>query len=661
MDIKQRIDELKRIINEANHDYHTLDNPKISDYEYDRLLSELNKLEEQYPEYKTSDSPTNKIGSAVLDAFEKVQHEYKMMSLSNVFNEEELRSFYERIEKEVTGFSVISELKIDGLAVNIKYVDGVFVQASTRGDGITGENITENVRTIKSLPLVLSEKVSITVRGEIFMPHRSFNKLNEKRLENDEPLFANPRNAAAGTIRQLDSKIVSSRGLDLFVYTLVEPDQKITSQEEALKYLQHLGFKVNPHYKTHQTITSLLEQIKKYDGMRRTLPYDIDGVVIKVNEFKYHDRIGETVKFPKWATAYKFEAEKQETELIDITFQIGRTGVVTPVAELKPVLVSGSTISRATLHNEDYIKEKDIRIKDFVWIHKAGEIIPEVLNVNLDKRTNQKPFKMIETCPVCGEKLIRKEGEADHFCVNLDCPGRNINQMVHFASRGAMDIEGLGEKVIYTLHEFGFLNQISDIYNLHKNQDELMTIPGFGEKKVQKLLEAIERSKDMPLDRVLFGLGIKHVGAKVSKMLVKQFETIENLMNATYEDLMAIHEIGEMIALSVVEYFDNEANKRHIEYLRELGLKMAFSKQEVVEHELNNKTVVLTGKLENYSRDQAASILESLGAKMSSSVSSKTDLVIAGSDAGSKLKKARDLGIKVIDENEFMKLVNNET
>ncbi len=653
MNIKQRIDELVSMINQANEDYHTKDQPTMSDFEYDRLLKELIELENTYPEYKSNDSPTLKIGGVVLDGFKKVTHQVPMMSLSNVFNEDELRAFDERIRKVVKDFSYVSELKIDGLAVSLIYKKGKFTQAATRGNGTIGEDVTENVRTIKSLPLTLNEEIDIEVRGEIFMPHKSFKKANEERLNNNEPLFANPRNAAAGTIRQLDSKIVSKRNLDLFVYTIVNANDYVNTQAEALDFLKKLGFKVNPNHALLHDLDTLISKIKDYDVLRKTLPYDTDGVVIKVNAFDLYDFIGYTAKSPKWATAYKFEAEKMETVLKNITFQIGRTGVVTPVAELEPVFISGSQVARATLHNEDYIKAKDIRIGDYVLVHKAGEIIPEVISVIKEKRKDQKPFIMIDTCPVCGSHLERKQGEADYFCVNLECPGKNMNQLIHFASRVAMDIDTLGEKVVEVLHDLGYVSQIPDIYKLHAYKEPLKDLPGFGDKKIDKLLEAIENSKKQPLEKLIFGLGIKHVGQKVAKTLVKHYPTIDSLIEATYDDLLSIHEIGEMIAQSITSYFKEPKHIEMIEELKSLGLTMETEIRETLDHEFNGKTLVLTGKLETFSRDQAQAIIEKLGGKVASSVSSKTDYVVAGEDAGSKLKKALELNITVLTEEAF--------
>ncbi|MDX9691452.1 MAG: NAD-dependent DNA ligase LigA [Acholeplasmataceae bacterium] len=658
MDIKNRIQELIKIINQANYAYHTLDNPTITDQAYDAYFKELVELESTYPEYKQIDSPTEKVGGVVLDGFDKVTHQVPMMSLSNVFNTAELRQFDERIKKVVSNYTYVSELKIDGLAVSLVYEKGFFKRAATRGNGLVGEDVTNNVKTIKSIPLKLNESIDIEVRGEIYMPHQSFKKANEERLENNEALFANPRNAAAGTIRQLDSSVVAKRQLDCFIYTIVNQKEYAHTQKEALNYLRHLGFKVNPNDQHLNSIDQLILQIENYDHLRKELPYDTDGVVIKVNEFDIYDRIGYTAKSPKWATAYKFQAEQVETIIKGITFQIGRTGVITPVAELEPVLVSGSKVSRATLHNEDYIKTKDIRINDTVLVHKAGEIIPEVIEVVLSNRTNQEKFKMIDTCSVCQSKLIRKTGEADYYCSNQACPGRNVYSLIHFASRVAMDIDTLGEKVVETLHDLGFLNTISDIYHLHKFKDENKELPGFGDKKVDKLIEAIELSKHQSLDKLLFGLGIKHVGAKVAKTLIKHYPSIDELKQASFEDLNQIKDIGEMIARSIVDYFNDEQNLQLLEELKRLGINMIHEQENHIEHLFNQKTFVLTGKLEIYTRDEASDIIEKLGGKVSSSVSVKTDYVLAGEDAGSKLKKANELGVKVIDEQTFKVMID---
>ncbi len=659
MDIKSKIDALRTSIETANYAYHTLDQPTISDREYDMLLKELMELEAAYPEYDDIASPSKKVGGIILDSFEKVTHKTPMLSLSNVFDEAELTQFYNRILKVVTTPVFTTELKIDGLAVSLTYEKGKLIKAATRGNGTVGEDITHNVKTIKSLPLTLKEPLDIEVRGEIYMSHESFKKANEERLNQGEPLFANPRNAAAGTIRQLDSSVVAKRNLSIFLYTIVDAKKYVKTQYEALQLLKTLKLPVNPHYHQIKTLETLIKQVSDYDVLRKTLAYDTDGVVIKLDDFSLYELVGYTAKSPKFATAYKFEPEKAESIIKGITFQIGRTGVITPVAELEPVFISGSLVSRATLHNEDYIHKKDIRIGDYVWIHKAAEIIPEVISVITQKRDQQQPFEMINKCPVCGSDLLRKEGEADYYCTNPVCEGKNIYGLIHFASKGAMDIESLGEKVVEQLHEFGYLNQITDIYHLSQYKDQLTELPGFGKKKVENLLQAIEESKKISFDRLLFGLGIKHVGAKVAKTLVKQFETIDQLIKATDETLTNTPDIGPMISKEVTTYFSNEKHLETIEHLRQLGLTLSYQKQEVKIHEFNEKVFVLTGKLETLSREQATAMIEALGGKVTSSVSAKTNFVLAGEDAGSKLKKANDLGIQILDEKTFMEYIHD--
>ncbi len=657
MDIKSKIEHLRHQIEEANIAYHTLDQPVISDYTYDVMLKELIQLETDYPEYADPTSPTQKIGGYTLDKFEKVTHTVPMMSLSNIFNQEELNKFIERIET-MTTTRYVAELKIDGLAVSLTYVDGIFTKAATRGNGLIGEDISHNVKTIKSLPLKLKEPLTIEVRGEIFMPHKSFEKLNELRAKNEEPLFANPRNAAAGTMRQLDSQIVADRALDMFVYAIVEPLQYTKTHMEALELLKKLGFKVNPHATMIENPLQAWNVIQHFDELRKTLPYDTDGAVIKVNDYSLYDLIGYTAKSPKWATAYKFQAEIVETQIKSITFQVGRTGVITPVAEFEPVIVSGTTVSRATLHNEDYIQLKDIRIGDTVRIHKAGEIIPEVIDVVLSERKDQQPFNMIESCPVCGAALVRLEGEADHFCTNDQCEAKQIGQLIHFSSRVAMDIDSLGEKVVETLYEKGYIKTITDIYQLHEHQEALKQLPGFGDKKVDKLLDAIEQSKHQPFHKVLFGLGIKHIGAKVAKILVNYFKTIDAMIEAHIEEIQNIHEIGPEIANSIFQYLKQDKHIAEIQALKEYGLCFEVEATTIKEHAFNGKTFVLTGKLESFSRDQASEIIESLGGKVTSSVSKQTDYVLAGSDAGSKLKKAETLGVKILDEKTFKDMIH---
>jgi len=682
MDVRKKIEELVEIINKANYEYHTLDAPVISDFTYDMYLKELIELEEKYPEYKLENSPSLKVGGKVLKEFKKVVHDKAMLSLSNVFNEEEIKLFYEKIKKEVDDFSIITELKIDGLAVNIKYIDGKFSQASTRGDGIIGEDVSLNVKTIKSLPLILNEKLTIEVRGEIFMPHKSFNKINKIRLENGEKLFLNPRNAAAGTIRQLDSKIVSKRNLDIFIYTLIDAEKHVDKQSDVLKFLNKLGFKVNPHYHVCTSFEEIIEQIKNYDQIRKKLDYDTDGVVLKVNEIKNYDQIGNTAKGPKWATAYKFSPDITETRIKEIKFQVGRTGIITPIAVFDPVLISGSKVSKATLHNYDYIKNKDIRINDYVYLRKAGEIIPEVINVNFEKRNLQEPFKMIEKCPACGFSL--KEKYPAYYCLNDDCSEKVLKKIIHFASRSAMNIEGLGKKNIESLFNHNFLNNIVDIYELKnkyddilkmKNEDKLMRknllkkgkklneddifLKGIDEESLKKIILQIEKSKTNHPSKLLFALGISEVGAGISKLLLNNFEKIDNLFNVTLEELNNIKDIGKEISKNIYEYFHDEKNIEILLKLKELGLNFTNSKKDV-SNNFHQKNFVITGTLSSYKREELIEILESLGAVVSNSISKKVDFLIVGKNAGSKLDKAKLLGIKILSEKELIEGLKNE-
>jgi DNA ligase (NAD+) len=657
MEIKAKIEQLRAQINAANDAYHTHDQPLISDAVYDQLMKELVALEQLYPQFDDEASPSKKIGGTILSKFEKVTHQAPMMSLSNVFNLEELKEFGERILK-VSQVSYVTELKIDGLAVSILYEEGILKRAATRGNGMIGEDITENVKTIKNLPLKLKQPITIEVRGEIYMPHRSFELLNEARAIKGETLFANPRNAAAGTMRQLDSSVVKSRDLSVFIYAIVNANQFVNTQFALLNYLIELGFPVNPHFQLHQSIEEVAKKVDYYDQLRTSLKYDTDGMVIKVNEFDQYEKIGYTAKSPKFATAYKFQAEIATTTLRSITFQVGRSGVITPVAELEPTFVSGTTVSRATLHNEDYIRLKDIRIGDVVKVHKAGEIIPEVIEVDLQFRKDQKLFEMIRFCPVCGGEIMRQPGEADHYCMNPSCDAKHIGKLIHFSSRVAMNIDTLGEKVVEILYDNGFLKQIEDIYRLHEHREALMLLPGFGSKKVDTLLQAIEDSQQQPFDKVLFGLGIKHVGAKIAKLLTKAYPSIDQLMHASKEELASLYEIGEEIARQVELYFKEPQNQQLIESLKQFGLQLEANVKEVMNHEFNGKTFVLTGKLDTFSREQATELIESRGGKVSGSVSSKTDYLVAGEDSGSKLSKAKQLGIMILDETTFKEKLN---
>lgn len=660
MKTKERYQQLIKKIEAANYEYYTLDNPTVSDQVYDQWMRELIELEEQYPEYKTASSPTKRIGGVILDKFEKVTHTSPMMSLNNAFNLAEVEAFHNRIVKEGFNVSYDMELKIDGLAINLIYQEGILVTASTRGDGFVGEDVTENVKTINSIPLSLREPLSIEVRGEAFMPYAVFNRLNEKRIKGGEEAFKNPRNAAAGAIRQLDSKIAAERKLDFFAYTLVNAEQfGLKTQKEVLEFLKQLGIKINPHTKVKNSLVEVQKEITSFEALKKELPYDIDGVVIKVNELDLYQEIGYTAKFPKWAIAYKFAPEEVETKLNDITFQVGRTGIITPVAELDKVLISGSVVRRATLHNEEYILGKDIEIGDFVIIRKAGEIIPEVVRPVLEKRKNTTPFKMIENCPSCGHSLVKEENDADYYCLNPICPSQIVNKIIHFAHRGAMNIDSLGEMVVKRLYQEGLLLDIKDIYLLKTKKEELLKLERMGEKSVDNLLNAIEASKKNSLDKLLFGLGIRHVGSKISQVLVENFPELRLFLTVTKEELLNVFEIGEAIATSVINYFKEDYALELIEFFEEEGLKLSYQK-ETISNMFVNTTFVLTGKLINYSRTEMTEMITSRGGRVSSSVSKNTNYLLAGENAGSKLDRAHSLGVKVLSEEEFLELINNE-
>ena len=654
--MKERMNELIDIINQADYEYHTLDNPSITDQEYDKYLRELFEIEEAHPDWVREDSPTQHAGGKIIDSFVKVSHKIPMMSLSDVFSESELIAFDERIKKEGITPEYMCELKIDGLSVSLLYEKGNLVRGATRGDGTTGEDITHNVKTIKAIPLKLKEPVDIEVRGEIFMNKKTLEELNEKRKEKGEPLLQNCRNAAAGSIRQLDSKVAASRKLDNFIYHLPDPeDYGLTTHAEAIEYMRKLGFKINPNNRLVKNINEVLEFIEEKGRLRKDLAYDIDGVVIKVNSISDQKKLGYTAKYPKWATAYKFPAEEVLTKLKDIIFTVGRTGQITPNAVLEPVIVAGSTISRATLHNEDYVKEKDLKIGDIVSIRKAGDVIPEVVERKIERRKGtEKDFVMITECPMCHTKLVKKEGQVDYFCPNDKCPARHVESLIHFASRDAMNIDGLGENIMEDFYNFKFITSIPDIYNLNKHSQDLKRLEGYGEKSVSNLLEAIEKSKENSLEKLVFALGIPHVGAKTAKILASKFETMENLENSTLEELVNIPDVGKIIAESVVNYFNNTENRQVIEKLKEFNLNMNYLGQKVVEDEsFTGKTFVLTGSLEIFTRDEAKEKIESLGGKTVDSVSKKTSVVIVGANPGSKYTKARDLGIEIWTEEEF--------
>ena len=662
MDIKKRVEELTSILNEANYNYYVLDEPTITDQEFDKYLRELEELEEKYPEYSKEDSPTKRVGGEVIDSFKKVTHEKPMMSLSDVFSESEVIEFDNRIKKEGINPKYVCELKIDGLSVSLLYKDGVLVRAATRGDGVVGEDITHNVKTIKTVPLKLKEKIDIEVRGEIYMGKETLKKLNEERERNGEKKLQNTRNAAAGSIRQLDSSIAAKRGLDTFIYHLPNPeDYGIKTHIEALEFMKNLGFKVNPNNRLVNNIEEVLMFINEKGELRKDLPYDIDGIVIKVNNLDDQKALGFTAKYPKWATAYKFPAEEVLTKLTDIIFTVGRTGQITPNAVLEPVIVQGSTISRATLHNEDYVLAKDLHIGDIVSIRKAGDVIPEVVEAKKERRTGlEKEFKMITNCPICDSPLVKKEGQVDYFCLNEHCPSRKIEALIHYASRDAMNIDGLGEKIMEDFFNFGFIKSIPDIYLLQSHREDLIRLEGYGDKSIDNLINAVEKSKENSVEKLIFGLGIPHVGSKTAKILASNFHNLDNLMNAKYEDLNSISDIGDIIAQSIVDYFSEEKNKEVINKLREYGVNFEYFGMKVIQSEyFSGNTFVLTGSLELYTRDEASNIIESLGGKTSSSVSKKTKAVIVGKDPGSKYDKAKELGIDILTEEEFKEKIEN--
>jgi DNA ligase (NAD+) len=657
---QQKVNELRDLLNQYGHEYYVLDNPTVPDAEYDRLMRELMDLEEKFPELKSADSPTVRIGGTVLDMFEKVVHEIPLLSLGNAFNEQELRDFDRRI-RQVVGedYSYVCELKIDGLAVSLRYENGLFVQGSTRGDGTIGEDITSNLRTIKSLPLRLRENVSIEVRGEAFMPKRSFEALNKVKEERGEEPFANPRNAAAGSLRQLDPKIAATRNLDVFLYGIGDVGESgVVSHSEGLDYLDHLGFKTNKERRKCANVDAVIEFVNSWVERRPNLPYEIDGIVIKVDSLAQQRDLGTTAKSPRWAIAFKFPAEEVVTTLLAIELNVGRTGVVTPTAVLAPVKVAGSTVQRASLHNEDLIREKDIKIGDKVVVKKAGDIIPEVVNVIAEQRTGEEvDFQMPTHCPECESELVRLEGEVALRCINPKCPAQIREGLIHFVSRDAMNIEGLGEKVISQLFSEKLIKDVADIYKL--TSEQLLGLERMGEKSVSNLITAIEASKSNSLEKLLFGLGIRHVGAKAAKTLAQVFGTMDKLAEATEDELKSINEIGDKMADSIAAFFTKEEAQELLKELVTAGVNMEYKGPMPISVEQSDsffagKTVVLTGKLERLTRGEAKDRIESLGGNVAGSVSKKTDLVIAGEDAGSKLTKAEQLGIEVWDEDKLL-------
>ena len=660
MSVKEKIDEIRNLLEKYNYEYYVLDNPSVTDAEYDRLMQELIMLENEHPEFQSPLSPSQRVGGIVQDKFKEVTHKRIMLSLANAFNEDDLRDFDKKV-REITGLDKViymAEMKIDGLGMSLVY-HGNLEYAATRGNGVTGEDVTANVITIKSIPSRISIPDDFEIRGEVFMPKKSLERLNKEREQAGEPLFANARNAAAGSIRQLDSGIAASRGLDAFWYYFVNAsDFGIRYHSEALKMADELGFKTNPERRLCNGIDEVLKYIEEYTEKRPSLAYDIDGIVIKVDDMALYDKLGYTAKTPRWAIAYKFPPEEVITKLEDIIFTVGRTGKITPNAVLTPVRVAGSVVQRATLHNEDFIKEKDLKIGDYVVIRKAGDVIPEVVRPVKERRTGTEiPFVMINNCPVCGLPLIRKD--AMHFCCNPHCDARQIESIIHFSSREAMDIEGLGERVAEQFFNQGFFRNVKEIYTLADHRDEIISLDGWQSKSVDNLINAIEKSKENSLERVLFGLGIKEVGVKMAKTLARKYMNIDNLIAASEEELLEIPDVGPVVAKSIVNFFADERNIETINALKEQHVNFNYlgSTAKAADSYFSGKTVVLTGTLSKYGRKEATEILENLGAKVTGSVSKATDVVIAGEEAGSKLDKAQALGITVLNEEEFLELL----
>ncbi|WP_247934756.1 NAD-dependent DNA ligase LigA [Streptococcus mitis] len=646
--MNKRMNELVALLNRYATEYYTSDNPSVSDSEYDRLYRELVELETAYPDQVLADSPTHRVGGKVLDGFEKYSHQYPLYSLQDAFSREELEAFDARVRKEVAHPTYICELKIDGLSISLTYEKGILVAGATRGDGSIGENITENLKRVKDIPLTLPEELDITVRGECYMPRASFDQVNQARQENGEPEFANPRNAAAGTLRQLDTAVVAKRNLATFLYQEASPSTR-DSQEKVLKHLEQLGFVVNPKRILAENIDEIWDFIQEVGQEREYLPYDIDGVVIKVNDLASQGELGFTVKAPKWAVAYKFPAEEKEAQLLSVDWTVGRTGVVTPTANLTPVQLAGTTVSRATLHNVDYIAEKDIRKDDTVIVYKAGDIIPAVLCVVESKRISEEKLDIPTNCPSCDSDLLHFEDEVALRCINPRCPAQIMEGLIHFASRDAMNITGLGPSIVEKLFAANLVKDVADIYRL--KEEDFLLLEGVKEKSATKLYQAIQASKENSAEKLLFGLGIRHVGSKASQLLLQHFHSIENLAQAAPEEVASIESLGGVIAKSLQTYFATEGSEILLRELKEAGVNLDYKGQMVVaDAALSGLTVVLTGKLERLKRSEAKSKLESLGAKVTGSVSKKTDLVVAGADAGSKLQKAQELGIEVRDE-----------
>ena len=656
MEIKTRIKYLVDLLNKANIEYYVNDNPTLTDNEFDSLLDELIKLEEKYPEYKLDNSPTSKVGTTVISEFKKVTHQTPMFSLGDVFNEDEVTSFCKKIEKEIDNVEYVCELKMDGLAVSLTYKDGKFISAATRGDGQVGEDITNNVKTIKTLPLTLREDVDLEVRGEIYMENSVFNALNEEREKNNLPLFQNPRNAAAGSIRQLDSSITKSRKLSLLLYHV--PNTTFKTHYETLEYLSKLGLPTNNNTRLCKSIDEVLEFIKYWNINRPNLPYPIDGIVIKVNDISSQKRLGFTAKYPKWAIAYKFPAEEVVTKLTDIICTVGRTGLITPNAVLEPVKVAGSTIRRATLHNAKYIEDKDLRIGDYVIIRKAGDVMPEVVRPVIERRSNVEIYKMITKCPICETTLIPSSSKIDLLCPNNNCSARNVNSLIHFASRDAMNIEGLGDSMMEDFYNLGFIKNIIDIYKLDEHREEIIELEGYGNKSCDNLSISINNSKNNSLERLLNGLGIKGIGLKTAKVLARKYENIDNLILATYDELRSIKDIGDILAQSIVDYFNNTDNINLINELKLIGVNMSYLGEKIVQDDnFTNKKFVITGTISFMTRDEIKNLIETRGGEAIDSVSKKTNVVIVGDSPGSKYDKAIKLGIEIWDEEKLKSMI----
>ena len=654
---EKRVQELTKILNDANYNYYVLDNPTITDQEYDKYIKELEGLELEYPLLADSNSPTKRVGGKVIEKFQKVVRDKPMLSIGDVFNEEEVEDFLKKCD---ISSEFVCEYKIDGLGVSLIYENGRLVRGVTRGDGLVGEDITHNVRTIKSIPLELTKPVDIEVRGEIFMHKHTLEKINKQREEKGLSKLQNVRNAAAGSIRQLDSKVTAERCLDNFIYYLPNPDAfGIKSHFEALEFMASLGFKINPANKLVKSSCDVLKYIEEAASKRKSLSYEIDGIVIKVNNVELQEKLGYTSKYPKWAIAYKFPAEEVLTRLTDIIFTVGRTGRITPNAVLEPVIVMGSTIKRATLHNEDYVNVKGLKIGDIVSIRKAGDVIPEVVDAKIERRDGrEKEFKMITKCPMCREDIVKKDGQVDYYCVNPKCPRRNIEGIIHFASRDAMNIEGLGDEIVEELYNLGFIKNITDLYSLKDKQKEIMEFDGYGEKSVNKMLDAIEKSKNVSLERVLFGLGIKEIGSKTAKILASNYENIDNLINASIEDLESVRDIGHITALSLYNYL--KENKDLIDSLKKIGINMTYlGKTLGINTLITGKKFVITGTIDGFGRKEIKEIIESYKGVVSESVSKNTDVVIVGASPGSKYSDALRLNIMIWDNEKTISVLNN--